>query len=104
MSELSPADFDEILNVNIGIDDVANIDVHEGEESLESFKASVTRSWIKARYIICAIYKANPNIDVNTLITAVLTALGIAVGPLATAVTTLVILAIKKGLDKVCAI
>lgn len=63
-------------------------------------KKSLRKNWYKVRFAICTIYKENPKIGEKDLITAVIAALGV-VGNWPVA---LIALALKLGLDKICAI
>lgn len=97
LEELSSIDLEEDLDVKIGTDLLYNATF-----SLRTLsgKKSLRNVWRKVRFVICTIYKANPKIGEKDLISAVIATLGIA-GNWATA---LVALALKLGLDKVCAI
>ena len=97
LEELGDIGLDEDLGDRIGIDLL-----YRAKFSLPDLasKKSLRKTWYKVRFAICTIYKANPKIGEKDLISAVIATLGIA-GNWATA---LVALALKLGLDEVCAV
>lgn len=98
---------DNEIDVDINLENLSNLNVEtdtllKAKFSLQSLsgKKSLRKIWLKVRLVTCTIYKENPKIGEKDLIDAVIVTLGIS-GNWAIA---LVALALKLGLDKVCAV